>query len=80
MMALIRQAGTLTQAGMPTVFNVGSGEGRSVLAVLRAIELVSGRKLHVVQDETRMRRVNRRALVADVAKLTRATGWRPAVA
>ncbi len=79
MMALIRQAGTLTQAGMPTVFNVGSGEGRSVLAVLRAIELVSGRKLHVVQDETRMRRVDRRALVADVAKLTRATGWRPAI-
>jgi UDP-glucose 4-epimerase len=60
------------------VFNVGSGEGRSVREVLAAFEAAIGRPVRVVQDPDRVRRVERPRLVADAGKL-RETGWRPRV-
>jgi len=60
------------------VFNVGSGEGRSVREVLAAFEAAIGRPLRVMQDPDRVRRVERPRLVADAGKL-RETGWRPRV-
>jgi UDP-glucose 4-epimerase len=61
-----------------SVFNVGSGEGRSVREVLAAFEAAVGRPLRVVQDPARVRTVERPRLVADTGKL-RQTGWRPRV-
>ena len=61
-----------------SVFNVGSGEGRSVREVLAAFEAALGRPLSVVQDPGRVRKVERPRLVADTGKL-RETGWRPQV-
>jgi UDP-glucose 4-epimerase len=57
-------------------YNVGTGTGHSVLAVIRAVEEVSGRKMP-------MRVVERRAgdpamLVAAPDKICRETGWKPA--
>ncbi len=60
------------------VFNVGSGEGRSVRDVVNAFEAVVG-PLTLTQDSQRVRRVDRAELVADVNKLCRETGWRPHV-
>jgi UDP-glucose 4-epimerase len=56
-------------------YNVGTGSGHSVLAVIRAVEEVSGLKMP-------MRVVERRAgdpamLVAAAEKIFRETGWRP---
>jgi UDP-glucose 4-epimerase len=66
------------RSGGCTVYNVGSGEGRSVREVLAAFEAAIGRPLRVVQDPARVRRVERPRLVADAGKL-RETGWRPRV-
>src|SRR5207247_1022215 len=52
-----------------SVFNVGSGEGRSVREVLAAFEAALGRPLSVVQDPGRVRKVERPRLVADTGKL-----------
>ncbi len=60
------------------VFNVGSGEGRSVREVVSAFETAVGRRLRLVQDPARVRKVERPRLVADAGKL-RGTGWRPQV-
>src|SRR5579872_1622794 len=56
-------------------FNVGTGEGHSVRAVIRAVEEVTGRK---VPYEIGPRRDGDAAvLVANSEKLRRALGWRP---
>jgi UDP-glucose 4-epimerase len=60
------------------VFNVGSGQGRSVREVLAAFEAAIGRPLRVVQEPARVRNVERPRLVADTGKL-RETGWQPRV-
>jgi UDP-glucose 4-epimerase len=60
------------------VFNVGSGEGRSVRDVVSTFEEALGRRLTIVQDPARVRAVERHALVADVSKL-RGIGWQPRV-
>jgi UDP-glucose-4-epimerase GalE len=61
--------------GASDVFNVGTGEGRSVLEVLRAVEQVTGRK---VPHEIGPRRAGDPAvLVADSDKLKQALGWKP---
>jgi UDP-glucose 4-epimerase len=62
------------------VFNIGSGQGQSVRQVVAAVETALGRPLRIVQVPSRLRRVERDALVADVTRLTRQTGWRPRVA
>ena len=61
------------------VFNIGSGQGQSVRQVVAAVETALGRPLRIVQVPSRLRRVERDALVADVTRLTRQTGWRPQV-
>ncbi|PYQ42805.1 MAG: nucleoside-diphosphate sugar epimerase [Acidobacteria bacterium] len=61
-------------------FNVGSGRGRSVREVVEAFAAAMGRTLRIVQDPDRLRRTDRPALVSDIAKIARTTGWRPKVA
>jgi len=61
------------------VVNVGSGEGRSVRDVVSAFEAACARPLRVVQDSAKVRKVERSALVADVGKLRRETGWEPRI-
>jgi UDP-glucose 4-epimerase len=66
------------RSGGCAVFNVGSGEGRSVRDVLAAFEAAIGRPLRLVQEPARVRNVERLRLVADTGKL-RETGWQPRV-
>jgi UDP-glucose 4-epimerase len=61
------------------VYNVGSGVGRSVRDVVEAFGRVLGRPLTVEEDRERVRRVERRALVADPTRLMNHTAWRPCV-
>ena len=74
--ALCRLAGRPGRAGVE-VFNVGSGEGRTVREVVERLAEAIGRTLTVRQDAARMRRVERPSLVADVRKIRRAMGWAP---
>ena len=67
-----------TRSEGSAVFNVGSGEGRSVREVVAAFEAAVGRPLRVVQEPGRVRRVERPRLVAHTGKLCQ-TGWRAQV-
>jgi UDP-glucose-4-epimerase GalE len=63
-------------AGGPTqVLNVGTGQGHSVLEVIRTVEAVTGSKVpYVVGDR---RAGDPPSLVADAARLRQVYGWQP---
>jgi UDP-glucose 4-epimerase len=67
------------RGGTTAVFNLGSGEGRSVASVVESLRRVSGFRGAVVHEPGRMRPVDCPVLVADISRLTTATGWRPRV-
>ena len=59
------------------VFNLGSGQEYSVLEIVRAFEEVLGEKITIKTDETKVRKVERVHLVADMSKLQSYLGWSP---
>ncbi len=66
---------SLVAGGPSGEFNVGTGEGHSVLEILRSVERVTGRKApHTVGPR---RAGDPPSLVADSGKLRRAFGWKP---
>jgi UDP-glucose 4-epimerase len=62
------------------VWNVGSGEGRSVRQVVDAFAAALGTAIPIDIDPERVRTVDRPELVADSTKLRARTGWAPRVA
>jgi UDP-glucose 4-epimerase len=65
----------LLRDGASEVFNVGTGEGHSVLEVLTAVERVTGKTVpHTIGPR---REGDPPSLVADSQKLQRTLGWRP---
>ena len=79
LLTLLKAAPDLTAGHNPVVFNLGSGEGHSVRAVLQSVQDLTGLQLTVLSDPSRQRSMDRTALVADILKMTRETGWRPRV-
>ena len=66
---------SLIAGGTSDRFNVGTGEGHSVLEVIRAAEQVTGEKVpHAIGPR---REGDPPALVADPGKLQRTLGWKP---
>ncbi len=63
-------------AGYDT-FNIGRGIEYSVREVVEAFERQLGEKLAIEVDPSRVRKVERMHLLADVRKLKTATGWEP---
>jgi UDP-glucose 4-epimerase len=70
--ALVRLA---SYEGGESVFNVGTGIGTTVRALVDAIASVLGQTLRVEQDAARVRPVERMSLVADVSRARRELGW-----
>jgi UDP-glucose 4-epimerase len=65
----------LLKDGGSEVFNVGTGNGHSVLEVLTAVERVTGKAVpHTIGPR---REGDPPSLVADSQKLQRMLGWRP---
>jgi len=62
-----------------TALNVGSGSGRSVHEVVRALGGLLGRELRVVSIPARRRAVDRPFLVADIARVRSRLEWEPTV-
>lgn len=60
-------------------FNVGSGKDYSVQDLVQLIETALGTQLTIVTDESRVRRVERLRLVADIAKIRHYTDWTPRI-
>jgi len=66
---------SLMNGGASNQFNVGTGEGHSVLEVIRAVEQVTGRKVPYVMGARREGDPAR--LVAASGKLQNGLGWEP---
>jgi UDP-glucose 4-epimerase len=62
-----------------TAINVGSGRGRSVDEVVRALGDLVGRELRIVSVPTQCRAVDRPFLVADIGRARALLDWEPAV-
>ena len=58
-------------------FNIGRGIEYSVREIVEAFERQLGEKLTIEVDPSRVRKVERMHLLADVEKLKRTTGWEP---
>lgn len=59
------------------VFNIGRGIEYSVREIVEAFERQLGESLSIEVDPSRVRKVERMHLLADVGKLKRITGWEP---
>jgi len=75
--ALIRLA---EYDGEECVFNIGSGEGRSVQQLVDAVLAAHGATADVRTDPAKVRRVERPVLVADIGRAGRVLGWAPQTA
>jgi GDP-4-dehydro-6-deoxy-D-mannose reductase len=61
------------------IYNVASGVGRSIRSVLEALASRSRVPVRIEIDPARMRPSDAPSIVGDFSRLTRATGWQPAV-
>lgn len=64
-----------TREGTGEVFNIGTGQGQSVMEIIRACEEVTGRP--IAQEVTARRPGDPPRLVANPAKLRTRLGWEP---
>ncbi len=74
---VVRAYAALMDAGVPgTIYNVASGEGRSIRSVLDALVARANVRVRIELDERLLRPQDTPALVGDISRLTKATGWR----
>jgi UDP-glucose 4-epimerase len=66
--------------GEERVFNIGSGEGRSVQQLVDAVLDAHGATAAVRTDPAKVRPVERPVLVADIGRASRVLGWQPQTA
>jgi UDP-arabinose 4-epimerase len=73
--AHVRALGYLSQGGSSDVFNLGAGQGASVLEVLREVEIAVGKPVETSPEPRRPGDAPQ--LVADWARAAKKMGWRP---
>jgi GDP-4-dehydro-6-deoxy-D-mannose reductase len=77
---VVRAYSALMKSGTAgVIYNVASGVGRSIRSVLEALASRSRVPVRIEIDPARMRPSDAPSLVGDSSRLTRATGWQPAV-
>lgn len=77
---VVRAYSLLMERGTPgMIYNVGSGQGRSIQSVLDALVARARVPVQIEVDQARLRVQDTPALVADPARLEAATGWTPLV-
>jgi UDP-glucose 4-epimerase len=76
MAAAVKQLLKLNNFGYDT-FNLGRGIEYSVIEIVEAFEKQLNEKITIEVDATRVRKVEREHLLADVSKLKSKTGWEP---
>lgn len=66
------------ERGQPgEVYNVGSGQARSIGTILALLFSFAHKPIRVCQDPTRMRPVDIPVLEADISRIQAHTGWKP---
>lgn len=77
---VVRAYALLASSGQKgELYNVGSGDARSIQEILDMILDRATREISVVIDETRFRPVDVPIIEADIGKLGSATGWKPQI-
>ena len=61
------------------VFNLGRGIEYAVAEIVESFERQLGENIVIETDETRVRKVDRMHLLADITKLKNFTGWEPKI-
>lgn len=67
----------LSEATGHNIFNVGSGQEYTVVEIVAAFEQALGEKITIEIDETKVRKVERMHLVADIKKIQSFIDWTP---
>jgi UDP-glucose 4-epimerase len=67
----------ISQPGVAGIFNLGSGQGTSILEMVDLVSRVTGKSLEVVRRAGRATDV--KAIVLDCGRLQAAAGWTPKV-
>lgn len=70
---------TLIKHGKSGIFNIGTGIEHSVKEVIKITSEVLGEEIQIVQDEKKVRKVDREHLVADISKIRNEVGWKPKI-
>jgi len=77
---VVRAYVALMEQGEPgEIYNVGSGVGRPIRALLDALLAKSRVSIRVETDPARLRPTDTSALVADLTHVGETTGWQPAI-
>ena len=77
---VVRAYASLVNAGIPgTVYNVASGQGRTIGSILEALISRARVPVKVETDAARLRIQDTPALVGDATRLRNATGWLPQI-
>lgn len=68
----------VSERGQPgEVYNVGSGQARSIEAILDVFLSLAQKPVQVCQDHARMRPIDAPILEADISRIQAHTGWKP---
>ena len=59
------------------IFNLGQGKEYSVLEIVEAFERQLCEKIEIIQDQSKVRKVDRPHLLADITKIKKITNWEP---
>ena len=76
MASAVRKVLKLENSGYE-IFNLGRGIEYSVVEIVEAFERQLNEKVSIKVDPSRVRKVERQHLLADVTKLKKKTGWKP---
>jgi GDP-4-dehydro-6-deoxy-D-mannose reductase len=77
---VVRGYELLMSEGKPgEVYNIGSGQGRSMQSMLDSLLALTQTEVTVVQDQAKMRPLDVKSIIADSSKI-KSLGWQPQVA
>lgn len=68
---------SLLNANKPDVYNIGNGNEYSVTEIVEVISQILDRDIEIIQDKSRMRKVEREHLLADINKILEKVNWKP---
>lgn len=70
---------TLLEQNKSGTFNIGSGKAYSVKEVVDLISKSLDEKIEIIQENHRIRDIEREVLLSDITKIHKETGWKPKI-
>lgn len=70
---------SLLKHGKNDIYNIGTGKEYSVKTIVELISEILDKEVEIIQDEKRMRKVEREHLLPDITKISNITNWKPQI-